>query len=660
MTRAAAVFGAIVLGLGLARDAGAQPPPPPPPPPPVNLSADSEPPAPRGTGLIMGRVLDARTGRPIPDATITLTGRGRMPNVLTDGEGRFVYRAVPPGAFTITAAKPGYVTGAFGRRRPEGPSQQLRLVDGGKTGDVTIAMWRFGVITGTVVDEAGEPIVNADVRAYRRTYLAGRRGYAPGRTTRTDDRGQYRLWDLTPGDYIVAVESSSVSVDAATVDLYRTSVGSGTPAGSALLREMIASGSSAMSILGGGQRIGDLVHSSGRGPTAPPASDPSRVLVYPTTFFPSAPSSAEATTVSVGSGEERPATDIQVRLQAGVRISGHVSGPEGPAALMTLRLVPAASADLGLDVETAAAMSDRNGAFTFLGVPPGAYVLRALKRPTNVPSPNTTTTTMIQSGGTVTVGVTSGIPGGAPPPLPAGPTLWATLPVSVGERDQLDLAVELRSGARIRGRLEFDGTAAKPAPQALQRAAILVEPANGRAGDQLTPGRVDERGSFETIGLPAGKYFIRTRVSIPGWTFQSATHNGRDLADLPFDLGAGDLRDVVITFTDRPAELSGAVSGARGPDGDASVVIFPADPEHWSDWGLNPRRVRTVRCDVSGQYTASGIPPGDYYVAALPDAMAAEWENPQSMDTLARQATSVTIVAGEKKTLNLRTMEPAR
>jgi hypothetical protein len=583
-----------------------------------------------------------------------------MPNVLTDGEGRFVYRAVPAGAFTITAAKPDYVSGAFGRRRPEGPSQQLRLVDGGKIGDVTIIMWKFGVITGTVVDEAGEPIVNANVRAYRRTYLAGRRGYVAGRVTRTDDRGLYRLWDLTPGDYIVAVESSSVSVDAATMDLYRTSVSSGSAAGSALLREMIASGSSAMSILGGGQRVGDLVHSSGRGPTAPPASDPSRVLMYPATFFPSSPSSAEATAVSIGSGEERSATDIQLRLQAGVRISGYVRGPDGPVAHMTLRLVPAASVDLGLDVETASTMSDRAGAFAFLGVPPGAYVLRALKRPTTAPSPNTTTTTMIQSGGAVTVGVTSGIAGGAPPPLPDGPTLWAALPVAVGEHNQADLVVDLRSGARIRGRVEFDGTATKPSPQVLQRMPIFVEPANGRAGDQLTPGRVDDRGNFETIGMPAGKYFIRARASIPGWTFLAATHNGRDLADLPVDLGPGDLRDVVITYTDRPAELSGTVSGTRGPDGDASVIVFPADPAHWSDWGLNPRRVRTLRCDVSGHYTAGGIPPGDYYVTALPDAMAGEWENPQSMETLARQATSVTIVAGEKKTVNLRTMEPAR
>ena len=63
------------------------------------------------------------------------------------------------------------------------------------------------------------------------------------------------------------------------------------------------------------------------------------------------------------------------------KISGTVVGPDGPAANMALHLVPAES-ELGtIEVDTATTTTDRNGAFTLLGVPPGQYLLRTMKVP---------------------------------------------------------------------------------------------------------------------------------------------------------------------------------------------------------------------------------------------------------------------------------------
>src|SRR5262245_56987201 len=109
------------------------------------LSAESQfPPAP-ATALILGQVVDAGSGRPVAGAIVgiqgflppppVVAGRGGalpapLPRALTDGDGRFLFRGVPRGSYGFYATKAGYVDGAYGRFRPNGPSQALDLADG--------------------------------------------------------------------------------------------------------------------------------------------------------------------------------------------------------------------------------------------------------------------------------------------------------------------------------------------------------------------------------------------------------------------------------------------------------------------------------------------------------------------------------------------------
>src|SRR6186713_2719707 len=80
------------------------------------------PPAPMagGTGLILGQAIDGLDStRGIAGALVTLTLGGSQPvRVLADGQGRFAFRDLPKGRFSITASRPGYVDGAYGRLRP--------------------------------------------------------------------------------------------------------------------------------------------------------------------------------------------------------------------------------------------------------------------------------------------------------------------------------------------------------------------------------------------------------------------------------------------------------------------------------------------------------------------------------------------------------------
>ena len=158
--------------------------------------------------LLVGQVVDAATGRPLTGALVTLTGPppadGRpRPRLMTGADGRFVFRDLQRGAYTITVARNGYVDGAYGRTRPGGPSVPLTVTDGQRLGDVAIRLWRHAAITGTVVDESGEPQIGVQVRALQRGVPPGQRRFVPVASASTDDRGLYRLGGLTPGDYLV-------------------------------------------------------------------------------------------------------------------------------------------------------------------------------------------------------------------------------------------------------------------------------------------------------------------------------------------------------------------------------------------------------------------------------------------------------------------------
>ena len=96
--------------------------------------------------------------------------------------------------------KPGYAEGGYGRMRPFGPSRPLQLADHERVGDVTVRVFKYAVIAGHVTDEAGEPVVAATLRLYRRQLVAGRRVLQPMVTTQTDDRGAYRFANQLQGD----------------------------------------------------------------------------------------------------------------------------------------------------------------------------------------------------------------------------------------------------------------------------------------------------------------------------------------------------------------------------------------------------------------------------------------------------------------------------
>ena len=227
----------------------------------------------------------------------------------------------------------------------------------------------------------------------------------------------------------------------------------------------------------------------------------------------------------------------------------------------------------------------------FLGIPAGSYVIQGIRIS---PQAGARVTTTVVNGQPVALSMT--MPNPAAAQAPAQPTLWTATPVSVGPEGLRDLAVTLRRGFAVSGRVEFDGAAERPPAARLQTVTVTLEPADGRTRGAMPSARLDASGQFTAGGYLPGKYVVRVLNPPGGWTLKSVMLGATDVADLPLELDARDLSGLVVTFVDQSTELQGSVRDPKGqPDNDAAVGVFPLDNRLWTNAGTASRRLRMSR-----------------------------------------------------------------
>jgi len=608
-----------------------------------------------GTGFILGRTLDMATGRPIAGALVVLIGYGdrvggasggrsaglpALPvpstqlaaspprTVVTNGDGYFLFRDLAGGRFSIAATALGYLNGGYLQSKPNGSVQFLDLGDNERRGDVQIKLWKYGAISGTVLDEAGEPAVGATVRLMPRTAGPGRL-LSPGRTELTDDRGSYRFGALVPGDYVVGIITTQSTMPASLFDAYRDLQISDPDRFRTLETELRNNRVGAPSP---GVRIGDqvlaLTGSPRVGYTPPPPGDDGRMTSYVTTFFRNAPTVVGAATVALGSGEERAGVDLSITLVPAVRITGTLTGPDGPVKNMGLSLEPAGS-DLFFDAasnQAATTATDQNGAFTFLGVPAGTYTLKS------------TRAAVIRAG-----------------PTPVS-LLFAAQPVTVDRADLTGLNVVLRPGLVMSGHVEFASAKSALTGQEFRRSNLMLAQATSATFPRSSMATVGADGTFATPGDLPGRYFV-TAFAPAGWMLRSAMYNGRNIADESVELTTSDLTGVVVTFTDTPARLAGTIVDARGaPDPTAAVIIFPAEADVLRRGDFIQRRTKLSPPTTAGTFSFPDLPAGQYYVVAVDESVSDQWTDAAFRERLTAGANKVTIAEGEEKTVALKTL----
>ena len=475
--------------------------------------------APSGTAVLSGLVTTgAASPQPARHVTIRLSS-ANSPGVRvagTDDEGRFVFDALPAGTYTVAATKPGYVQTFYGSRHPgRGPGVPVAVADGQRV-SVAIQIVPGAVITGTIVDARGTPAPNVPVAvvAVNATTVRGV----------TDDRGVYRVFGLSPGEYVVTA-------------LPRVGSGAG----------------------GRGTVIGEIAgitdaevrwaRGAGAAAGASPMPAPGRPLAYAPVFYPGTTDISSAASVAVGVGEERAGINLTLQIVQTARVSGTLLDPTGQAVTnASVFLYPrrrdqpspadalVASGALTLPRAVVSASG-----FSITGVSPGEY------------------TVVARSGSSSR---------GAPPP--PGPVLWSISDLTVVDgRDQTDLVLRLSPGLKLSGTIAFEHTSLTP-PADMSAIDLSLQASGSYFGfASASRASVAANGTFTFSSIVPWMYTLK--ATPPGtaagarWTLKSAILNGRDLADSAFEVKAGsDVTGLAITFTDRAAQISGRLVDAGG------------------------------------------------------------------------------------------------
>jgi hypothetical protein len=123
----------------------------------------------------------------------------------SNGEGFYCISTAAPGTYALAANKPGFVEAKFGARAMMASGRPITVpADGNVAYD--LALFPRGVLSGTVVDGDGEPVISAKVTAISRVWIMGKLHSVVTRSSTTNDLGEFRLAGLAPGKYFLYAE----------------------------------------------------------------------------------------------------------------------------------------------------------------------------------------------------------------------------------------------------------------------------------------------------------------------------------------------------------------------------------------------------------------------------------------------------------------------
>ncbi len=174
---------------------------------------NAQPPKPAGTATIRGHVVSAETGEPLRKAQVRIVAAEFRENRMTttDADGKYEFKEVVPGRYTVNASKGSYVALQYGQLRPFESGKPLEVLATQTLEKVDFALPRGGIVTGRVLDEFGEPLPDTMVSMQRYQNISGQRRLVPaGRTAMTNDIGEYRLFAIPPGQYFVSATFRSM------------------------------------------------------------------------------------------------------------------------------------------------------------------------------------------------------------------------------------------------------------------------------------------------------------------------------------------------------------------------------------------------------------------------------------------------------------------
>jgi Carboxypeptidase regulatory-like domain len=155
---------------------------------------------------ISGTVVNALTGAPLSQTRIALTDTTDQANtlsVLTAEDGRFAFTSLKSGKFSLFGARRGFVRELY--QQHQRFSTAIVTGPGLGTENLVMRLTPLAFLSGTVFDETGEAVRQANVMLYAESHRTGAHRVEPFNSDATDDQGYYEFSALPPGNYFVSV-----------------------------------------------------------------------------------------------------------------------------------------------------------------------------------------------------------------------------------------------------------------------------------------------------------------------------------------------------------------------------------------------------------------------------------------------------------------------
>jgi protocatechuate 3,4-dioxygenase beta subunit len=167
------------------------------------------------SGAIEGVVFDV-DGEAKPGARVQAKRKDSqdfLGNLTTsDAEGAYRFKGLEPGEYTVKLMESGgsgmggFMSITIGGMESAEPGAQQILVKEGEVSRLDLYEIAKGLISGQVT-EAGKPVPDISVKLFRE----GPMMFMPLKTAKTDERGEYELHDVMPGDYVLRAGLSGLS-----------------------------------------------------------------------------------------------------------------------------------------------------------------------------------------------------------------------------------------------------------------------------------------------------------------------------------------------------------------------------------------------------------------------------------------------------------------
>jgi hypothetical protein len=495
---------------------------------------------------ISGKAVDALSGAPLARCSVEIEpteNGGASRSAETGSDGLFAFDGVTEGKYRLSASKRGYLPQAY--EQHDNFSTAIVVGTGLQSEGLIFKVVPQAIITGVVTDERGEPVRRAQVRLFKDEDRAGIRSTVQRQTAMTDDRGVYELARIDPGNYYVAVSGRP---------WYAQTVSHGQP-------------------------------------NEKQAEEPASPLdvAYPTTFYPQATDSEDATPIPIRGGE-RIQADVTLNAQQAfhIRIPLPAKDQEGGFSLM-------ASQSIFGQAESVSpfGVTIQNGVMETVGILPGHYDFTLERHGLGGPMTEST-----HFSGDVTSNNIELTP--------------------VDEESEVTVTGKVTS---VDGRVPSGGVSLLPAHQ-------------GRAH----PAMLDKGGEF-SVKVPPGDYEILGQI--PQMYLARLTAQDGEVKNRVLTVKAGSTPKLELLASKGFGQVEGVARRGDQPASGVMVLLAPVD---------NPFLFRRDQSDSDGTFNLGNVVPGHYRLLAVERGWELEWANRDVLNAFLKKSVQVEVRANDKLT----------